>query len=112
MKSLVWWRCIDDIFMMWEHREEQTLLEAFLETLNCYHATITFIAQYSREKNIFLDITVMKTGNRSVTDLYVKAIDTHQYLHVISCHVCHCKKSITFSQVLGLNRIYSENAFF
>ena len=54
----------------------------------------------------------MKKGLQLVTDLYVKPTDTHQYLHVSSCHVSHCKKSMPFSQALRLNRICSENAIF
>ena len=110
LKPLVWWHYIDDIFMMWEHGEEE--LQKFLETLNCYHPTIKFTAEYSRAKINFLDVTVIKKGNQLVTDLYIKPTDTHQYLHASSCHVSHCKKSIPFSQALRLNRICSENAFF
>ena len=110
LKPLVWWRYIDDIFMVWENGEEE--LKKFLETLNCCHPTIKLTVEYSRAKINFLDITVMKKGNQLVTDLYVKPTDTHQYLHASSCHVSRYKKSITFSQVLRLNRICSANAFF
>ena len=48
LKPLVWWCYIDDIFMMWEHGEEE--LKKFLETLNCYHPTIKFTAEYSGRK--------------------------------------------------------------
>ena len=95
LKPLVWWRYIDDIFMMWEHGEEE--LQKFLEILNCYHPTIKFTAEYSRAKINFPDITVIKKGSQFVTDLYIKLTDTHQYLHASSCHVSHCKKSIPFS---------------
>ena len=110
LKPLVWWRYIDDIFMVWEHGEED--LKKFLETLDCYHPTIKFTAEYSSAKINFLNVTVMKKGNQLVTDLYVKPTDTNQYLHASSCHFSHCKKSIPFSQPLRLNRICSENAFF
>ena len=96
--------------MGWEHGEEE--LKKFLETLNCYHPTIKFTAEYSRAKIDFLDVADMKKGNQLVTDLYVKPTDTHQHLQASSCHVSHCKKSIPFSQALRLNRICSENAFF
>ena len=109
LKPLVWWHYIDDIFMIWEHGEE---LQKFLETLNCYHPTIKFTAEYSRAKINFLDVTVIKKGNQLVTELYIKPTDTHQYLHASLCHVSHCKKSIPSSQTLRLNRICSENAFF
>ena len=55
---------------------------------------------------------VKKKGNQLITDLHVKPTEKHQYLHTSPCHVSHCKKSISFSRVLRLNRICSENAFF
>ena len=75
LKVLVWWHYIDDIFMMWEHGEEE--LQKFLETPNCYHPTIKFTAEYSRAKINFLDVTVVKKGNQLITDLYIKPTDTH-----------------------------------
>ena len=48
LKSLVWCRYIDGMFMMWEHGEKE--LQKFLETLNCYHPTVKFTAEYSRAK--------------------------------------------------------------
>ena len=110
LKPLVWWRYIDDIFMLWEHGEEE--LKKFLETLNYYHPTTKFPVEYSRAKINFLDVTVMKNDNQLVTDLYVKPTNEHQYLYASSCHVFHCKISKPFSQALRLNRICSENAFF
>ena len=94
--------------MMLEHGEEE--LQEVLETLNCYHPTIKFTAEYSGVKKI-LDISVTKKGNQDITDLYLKPTDTHQYLHASSCHVSRCKNSIPFSQALRLNRICSENVF-
>ena len=70
LKPLVWWRYTDDIFIIWKRGEEE--LQKFLETVNCYHPTIKFTAEYSRAKINFLDISVMKKGNQLVTDLYVK----------------------------------------
>ena len=96
--------------MVRKNRQEE--LKKFLETLNCYHPTIKFIAEYSRAKINFLDVTVMNKGNQLVTNLHVKPTDTHQYLHTSSCHLSHCKNSIPFSQTLRLNRICSENKFF
>ena len=109
LKPLVWWRYIDDIFMLWQHGEEE--LKKFLECLNCYHPTIKFTADYSRDKINFLDVEVIKKDNRLITDLFIKPTDTHQYLHATSCHVFHSKKSIPYSQALRLNRICSENSF-
>ena len=110
ISPLVWWRYIDDMFMLWQHGEKA--LKRFLEILYSCHPTIKFTANYSREKISFLDVGIIKNGNQLLTDLYIKPTDTHQYLHASSCHVFHSKKSIPYSQALRLNRICSENSFF
>ena len=58
VKALVWWCYIDGIFMMWEHGEEG--LQKFLESLNCYHPTATFTAEYSRAKKKFWMLLLSK----------------------------------------------------
>ena len=110
LKPDVWWRYIDDIFLIWNHGEEE--LKKFLELLNDFHPTIKFTADYSKDRINFLDVQVIRRGNKIVTDLYVKPTDTHQYLLASSCHVYHCKKSIPYSQTLRINRICSEPEFF
>ena len=67
LKPMVWWRYIDDIFMIWEHGEKE--LKAFLEALNSCHPTIKFTAEYSKEKINFLDVSVRKVSNHLVTAL-------------------------------------------
>ena len=68
--------------MLWQHSEKE--LKTFLEILNYYRPTIMLTVNYSREKISFLDVEVIKTGNKLVTDLYIKPTDTHQYLHASS----------------------------
>ena len=97
-------------FMLWKHGEKE--LEKFLEFLNCYHPTIKFTANYSREEIDFLDVSVRKKNKQLVTDLYIKLTDTHQYLHASSCQVYYSKKSIPYSHALHLNRICSGNSFY
>ena len=41
----VWWRYIDDIFMIWQHSREK--LCSFLDALNSFHETIKFTADIS-----------------------------------------------------------------
>ena len=109
LKPFVWWRYIDDIFMIWQHGEEK--LKEFLELINSCHPSIKFTADYSSEKVNFLDAQVIRKGNQLITDLYVKPTDTHQYLDASSCHVYHSKRSIPYSQALRLNRICSDGSF-
>ena len=110
LKPYIWWRYIDDIFLIWEHGEES--LKLFLEKINSIHPTIKFTADWSYSSVNFLDVKVIMKDGEIITDLYVKPTDTHQYLDSSSCHPYHCKKSIPYSQALRLNRICSNNAFF
>ena len=87
-------------------------LRNFVESLNEFHPTIKLIAEWSQKSINFLDVTVSLIDGQIETDLYVKPTDSHQYLYSFSCHPCHCKKSIPYSQALRLNLICSKNNFF
>ena len=76
-KPLVWWRYIDDTLTIWQHGEEK-LIE-FLKILNSCHPTIKFIMEYSLDKVKFLDVEVMRSGNKLLTNLYIKPANTRQY---------------------------------
>ena len=109
-KPMICWRYIDNIFFIWEHREES--LEIFLNKLNSFHPTIKFTAKYSKETINFLDVNIRLVGGELMTDLFVKPTDTHQFLDPSSSHPYHFKKGIPYSQVLRLNRICSDNESF
>ena len=83
LKPLVWWRYIDDVFMIWPHGEEK--LNEFVNLLNSSHETIKFTHEVSPSKINFLDVTVLLHNNSISTDLHVKSTDTHQYLLTSSC---------------------------
>ena len=106
LQPYVWWRYIDDIFLIWQHGEES--LKQFLGHLNSSHPSIKFTSTISNVSIDFLDVKVIRHGEKLVTDLFVKSTDTHQYLHASSCHVYHSKRSIPYSQALRLNRICSD----
>ena len=48
----VWWRYIDNIFMIWPHGGEK--LKEFIENRNEYHPTIKFTSNLSTERAVFL----------------------------------------------------------
>ena len=96
--------------MICEDGEEKR--KEFLKILNSCHPTIKFTAKYSLDKINFLDVEVIRSGNKLLTDLYIKSTDSHQHSEVSSCYVYHCKKSVPNSQALRFNRICSENRFF
>ena len=98
---LVWWRYIDDIFMIWQHSHEE--LNSFLEALNSFHVTIKFTADISETSINFLDVNVTKDSIGNITaDLYTKPTDSHLYLHYSSFHPKHRKQSLPYSRALRL----------
>ena len=109
-KPDVWWRYIDDVFMVWPFGEG--CLNDFLEQINHFHPTIKFTAEWSNSSISFLDVRVLLNQGRITTDLFQKPTDTHQYLHQNSCHPKHCKSSIPYSQALRLRRICSDDETF
>ena len=80
-----------------------------MDFLNQAHPSIKFTADWSREKINFLDVQVIKEGDRLITDLFTKPTDTHQLLHRTSCHPGHTKKGVPYSQALRIRRICSED---
>ena len=97
-------------FLIWQHGEEK--LRDFISFLNGAHDSTKFKAEWSTDKVNFLDVQVIKQGNRLITDLFTKPTDTHQLLHRTSCHPNHTKKGIPYSQALRIRRICSEEQLF
>ena len=105
---LVWWRYIDDIFMVWPH--SPTELYSFLSALNNVHETIKFTSNASQESVSFLDVMIHKDNKGQIeTGLYTTPTDAHMYLHYNSYHPVHQKKSIPYSQAIRLRRICSTD---
>ena len=75
------------------------------------YPTIKFTADWSKTSINFLDVTVSIAEGIMEADLYLKPIDSHQYLLWSSCHPFYCKKGIPYSQALRLNRICSNDFF-
>ena len=109
LQPLVWFRYIDDIFFIWTHGEQE--LQTFLRSLNEFHTDIKFTYESSKESIAFLDLKVSVKNSKIITDLYVKSTDHHQYLHYLSAHPNHTKRSVVFSQTLRISRLcsYEEN---
>ena len=103
---LVWWRYIDDIFLIWPHSREE--LDSFISRLNQAHNTIKFTSDISETSVNFLDVKISKDiHGRLTTSLYTKPTDAHLYLHYSSYHPIQQKKSISFSQAVRIRRICS-----
>jgi hypothetical protein len=106
LQPLVWWRFIDDVFMIWTHG--MAAFEAFLAYLNQAHATIKFTHEVSPISLNFLDVTVYVDDHGQLqTKLYTKPTDAHLYLYPASSHPPSTKKAIPYSQALRIRKICS-----
>lgn len=110
IKPYVWWRFLDDIFMIWTGNTDEP--KDFIDYLNNLHPTIKFTSDLSKTSVAFLDTTVSINNCKVSTDLYVKPTDTHQYLLSSSCHPYHTKRSIPYNLGLRLRRICSGDTTF
>ena len=106
----IWWRFIDDIFMIWTHSLDD--LQTFTTYLNNIHPTIKFTSNHSFTSIPFLDVSVSLCNGTVTTDLCTKPTDKHQYLLQSSCHPKHTKRAIPFSLALRLRRICSSDDTF
>ena len=78
-KPLIWNFFIYDIFSFGPFGQDE--LGTFVDHLNGYHKTITFILKSSLDTINFLDITVNKKRDGSLSNtLYSKSTDSHNYL--------------------------------
>ena len=65
-------------FFIWEHGEDS--LKQFIETLNAYHPTIKFTAEWSKEEINFLDVNVRLRNGQLETDLHIKPMTLIRFL--------------------------------
>jgi hypothetical protein len=102
----LWLRYIDDIFMIWNHPEEE--LCQFITDLNNFNPNLKFTEEHSLQEVNYLDVTIYKKDNQLHSKLYCKPTDAHLYLLYDSCHPRSNKESIPYSQFIRMKRIHSE----
>lgn len=108
LKPTVYFRFLDDAFMIWEHSLEE--LHQFLDLFNTHDNSIKITREISEKSVDFLDVTVFK-GNRFKnhnildTKVYFKPTDTHQLLDRHSFHPRHTFDGILKSQLIRFLRI-------
>ena len=103
LKPLVSLRYIDDIFFIWAHSEKE--LKEIMKELNSFDTNIKFTYEYSNKRVSFLDLQVDIVEGILITSLTVKPTDPYQYLHYSPSHPEHIKRSIIYSQTLGLKKV-------
>ena len=76
LSHMVWWRYIDDVFMICSREE----LYFFINGLNNSHSTLRFTSDESETTVNFLDVRITKDASgRIQTSLYSKPTDAHLY---------------------------------
>ena len=106
----IWYRYIDDIFMVWNHAQYE--LTNFITHLNTSSENITFGSESSSSTLNFLDVTVNLVDNQISTDLYTKPTDRNTYLQYDSTHPKHCMNGLPYGQFLHIRRIRNRNTDF
>ncbi|XP_049792346.1 uncharacterized protein LOC126199468 [Schistocerca nitens] len=103
-KPKVWYRYVDDTFVVWSHGEEQ--LGEFLRPLNSLHANITFTMEVEKDKKLpFLDVLVTRDGENLGHSVYRKPTHTDRYLHKLSNHHPSQKRGMISTLVTRAGRI-------
>ena len=109
IKPSIWLLCIDDISIISNESEDKlTDFPTYIITVN---PAFQFTHAYSFKSVNFLDVLVTLTDDGTIsTDLHTKPTDTHQYLHMNSCHTNHVKRANAFSHSTRILRICSDPA--
>ena len=105
-KLLIYLRYIDDIFLLWTHREEELL--QFHKNFNLENPDIHITMNHTTEEVNFLDTTIRLKNNTLQNSLYKKPTHFQTYLHPTSSHPPHIFASIIFSQALCYKHICSD----
>ena len=108
---LIWLRFLDDIFMVWNHSEQE--LHECISKINEFYDTIKCTFNYSNKEATFLDVNIkMKENGELDTSVHEKATNCHQYIEFSSRHPLSCKQGIPYSQAQRYRRITSDNVCF
>ena len=83
-----------------------------MKDLNNFIPNLSFNHEASKNCIPLLDLKVKLTDRKLETDLYMKPTDRHQYLHYLSSHPEHTKRSIVYGQTLCVNRLCSLEKHF
>lgn len=99
-------RFLDDIFLIVESDGIDNM-HGWL-TSKLVHRYLKFTFEFDNHSINFLDTTVKVINNKLQTDLFVKPMSKHLYLHATSNHPTHLKESLYYSQGLRIIRICSD----
>jgi hypothetical protein len=92
-KPPLWFRYIDDTFVVWPHATEQ--IQTFLRNLTSLKPAIHFTMEIESDGAIpFLDVLDIRKETTLVTKVYRKPTNTGRYLSFNSNHPPHVKRGL------------------
>ncbi|XP_077135024.1 uncharacterized protein LOC143788937 isoform X2 [Ranitomeya variabilis] len=93
-----WFRYIDDLLVLWTGSE--TECRNFIATLNSNELNISLTASPSMTSVDFLDLKVIKAGNRIQTKIFRKTTAANNLLHFSCFHPRHLRNNLPKGQFL------------
>jgi len=99
-------RFLDDVFMIIESENIDNMSDWL--NLKLQHRYLKFTFEFNDKCINFLDTTVFINRDKICTELYVKPMSKHLYLHATSNHPNHLKDSLFYSQGLRIIRVCSD----
>lgn len=102
----VYFRFLDDIFIVWDSQFGE--LDSFLDLVHALHYNFKFTVNKHVDKLSFLDVLVIRNGTQVDTDVFKKPTSSDQYLHFTSHHPSHTKRNIPYALASRLCRIVSN----
>ncbi|XP_073422111.1 uncharacterized protein [Dendrobates tinctorius] len=107
----LWYRFIDDVFMVWTGDKDQ--FEEFVRELNRNSVNLRFTSEIQKTEIPFLDIKIQKDRMGGIsTSIFRKPTSTNSLLHWQSHHPVPLKRGIPKGQFLRLRRNCSRNDLF
>lgn len=103
-------RFIDDIMVIWAGDRES--LTDFCFDLNSIEKDIKLSWEESDEKIHFLDLEIIRKGERLVMQTYFKPVDRNSYFSLEICHYTPWLDNIPKSQLIRLRRNCTEKYIF
>ena len=93
LKPKYWRRYVDDTFVVWQHGRHT--LDQFHQHLNHACPSIQFTREIEEEGKLsFLDVKVVKDGEKLKTKVYRKPTSSNVYLHYASHHADSIKTGV------------------
>ena len=108
--STVYYRYIDDIFMIWSHGIDK--FKFFFNNTNNTHPNIIFAYEASTVLSFLNVLIKINNANTIYTTVFSKPTDRHSYLHHKSNHPFHLNHSIILSQFIRYKSMCSDHRDF